>query len=1771
MIQFSPRFVLRAAMLPGWLLLSWAASAPAQQFAITAADVDAEASCALVNGQRQPVTAEKLQHVLGLLPASADVQWTTGNARTDPQESVYQFLVAFRRPVTFGSLFVFSSAGEIRCLNADAAWPARPDNLAAWTALDAPPAQAAARLVVLPSAVTTQAILLTQRRSWPAATVDAVRLFRQRWQNITPGGLAYASREYYREPADFTPPKLFAASLVSTGTGAWQNVGKGRDGRIAAPPVSDVSPEWFMLAWPKRHTLAGLWLHSTASNFTLEYYDGPEAINPRAGLPHEWKKIRNIAENKSHGRWLMFPEPIATRGLRIHVTKVEGRAPQVAEIDGLQAFEDLADRPVQLLGRASSQDAAPPFEVPLALADDGNLTLAVNDASGRRVRNVLARRPLKAGSVLAPWDLRDEQGTLVAPGEYQWSAISCPTLQTRYEFTVYPNVTENAPENAGWFTGMSGSGGWLADHCANSAVCAVDQRIFLGAVMAESGVALIECDLAGHKRWGHSGFAAWTGVGHLASDGKTLFNATQILGTVNDTVWGVDLETKRVRDVLTMPPTAKRKRGLKGIAARQGELLLSVQAPQDWLAGTAAVDDVDLANCYPLYPPARQPRYAHEPVPEPRTDFLRLLRLTETPPGTSAPGSLIYLKSMADAAARQHIVVAFNRPVPLGSVVLPRPDRKDVRVRLSMLKADAPFPPDMNDPRQWLDFPIQPRGDWDVVAAPEGATSRALRLTFIKGEIAASDDLLAGPDSPQPAKDDSLASKSSAAQAALGSFGANAERWQAQLEGLKLLRRRFQNLSSSAEVLTSSGRVGPDGSWDAVRSEPITPENPAIYAQQWKSPQKVRGLAIKEIDGRLTKVDVYTGPLDRPLQLAGSADWQEVAQYEQPRRYYYQPDRKNNADARYLDGYVDFGREIETRAIRLRVVEQWSDQGDRNLYGVRVDRGARDLNPARCRIYGVAAVQYLGGESPIDPLTDERIEVFDSASGKLKQEIPLANPGRIAWNHLGELLAVSNQAVVKLDVATGKHETLIADLQAPGDLAIDRQGRIYVVDRAPERENIRVYSPAGKHLRSIGKAGPRQAGTWEPDRLSRVVDIEIDAQDQLWVVEETYWPKRVTLWSTDGTFKREFLGNTPYGGGGVLDSLDKRRLFCGPLEFELDWQTGHSRLKNLTWTGATPPGEVPIRAEGRTYVVSRTSFGAQCGIVYLYEQDHLKLAAAVGQAGAFQPLHSAEMVARLGGPALDTKKFIWADLNGNGAVDPEEVTLSPKPAQMANVGNFDHYLSVQAGPLRYRVKAYAVGGAPVFEEEHIAGVPPHYVTKLDGGGYHVFGTDGKPETGLAADGSVRWTYPSVGAGGHALYKAATWAADQVVSQFEVIGHETAAGPLGEFLVMHTNAGDWNVWTNDGLLVGPVFRDYRDPQARPWSMQQHERGMILENMTLGQEHFQGYFCRSQADGKFYAVAGHNHVSVVEVLGLDKVRRYSGRIVVTADDIKRAQAWQEQHEQVAVYERTPVIDCYRLDKPPALDGKLDDWPAANASIGQAARLHIGFDDTHLYVAYDTDRTGPLKNTGEQWDRLFKTGAAVDLQLSVDPEAAVDRRGPATGDLRLLLTYMGERPVAVLYRPVAAGGAKGEPWRVVSPVGEAVFDEVRQVERVRMARSPDKPQGGYTVEAAIPLADLGLKPADGLRIKLDWGLLRTGPDGHEVVERLYWANKATAILADAPSEARLHPDLWGFALFHDNHRPTAEDRFDTNFAGTEKKTKPQARDLDDLLDGVKIDGKK
>jgi hypothetical protein len=125
---------------------------------------------------------------------------------------------------------------------------------------------------------------------------------------------------------------------------------------------------------------------------------------------------------------------------------------------------------------------------------------------------------------------------------------------------------------------------------------------------------------------------------------------------------------------------------------------------------------------------------------------------------------------------------------------------------------------------------------------------------------------------------------------------------------------------------------------------------------------------------------------------------------------------------------------------------------------------------------------------------------------------------------------------------------------------------------------------------------------------------------------------------------------------------------------------------------------------------------------------------------------------------------------------------------------------------------------------------------------------------------------------------------------------------------------------------------------------------------------------------------------------------------------------------------------------------------------------------------------------------------------------------GDLRLLITMVANKTKAVLYRPVVPGTPDAEKVPFSSPWRTIIFDKVEDVSsKVKLAF--DK-TGNY--EISVKLDTLGFTPTVGMKVKGDIGILR-GSDG-QTTARIYWSNKATAIVADVPSEAELLPGLWG-----------------------------------------------
>ena len=1704
---------------------------PELAVALKAKDIDLEACKAWVDGKE--TEGDFKNAILATLGVAAGGPWAAEPASTPEKAKQIQYLVVLKKPVKFGSL-LFQKNGTLQYLKPGASLPADPAQAANWVEVTFPPQQSGWRLATV--AGESQAFLCTVKKSWGEwSRFTFLRVMKPRLHNVVPEGLANGEAEHIAYSM-FSPPVYFKAANIVAGSGAWQSHGPDTNGRVARPPVSDIDPAWFVVSWDEPREVTGLLLASNFKAFKVYVYKGPAGINPTVAGPQDWTRIKQDPRSEAGLRWLWFP-PVKTRGLRFVAESTE-RGERWGSIEGLQVFTDLGVGDAQVPQVKAVSDT-PPLAIEFTLPEQRIVSMAVEGGDGRRVRNFPARLKMEAGKQSVGWDLKDESGAFVLPGTYTWKAITHPGLRLKYQLTPYPNVTTVTKENSPWLNGESGSGGWLADHAPPRPVCAVgDDKVFMGAPSAESGVAVIECDLEGHKSWGHGCPMPFVGMSFLASDGTAVY--CMPTGTPADYVWRFTLPDKKFDRLFELRGTPTRFRGATGMAVGDGKLYVAVHARQDGLENAFAASVVDVDRCEPKYPKLQNMNKPDEP--DRRTDFLRLFRLTGTPPGCKG---LTHLETAKQPAARQHIVVALQEELPIGSFVFPVPEANDLQMTISVLKPGAAYPPNPGKDADWRRVYAGKGKGWTVVPAPEKTTTRAIRLSFDKGldeldEALLGDEGGASLDAVGLGLDDAGAGGRETGKAA----------WFAQLEGMRFLKRRFENLFPTCKVSVNSGTVTPEGQWDAKREKPLTPENPGIYMMEWEKPQPIRGLAIKEIDGRFTDIDAWTG--DGSPDMQAEKGWEKLTTYKQPLRNYYQPDSSHNSRAIYIDGSVDFGRDVTTRAIRLRVREQWMWKDSRPT-GVRADRGGSDLDPTRCRIYGVAVLKPAGSDPAADILATQRIEVYDLETKKLVKEIPFPwgsnSYGDLAFAPDGTLHGISDGKVVKVDVEGSKLTPLSLDVRQPTAITFGRAGELFVFDSAADQRVIRVFDTAGKPLRTIGTPGGRIVGPYDPKRFASntgvAVDLAVDEKNQLWVAECDYSPKRVSIWGVDGTFKKDLLGNTNYGGGGCLDPYDPSRLYYTTgggshgLEFALDWKTGKTSLKNVLWQGDSPAGEQPIQVKDRLYLVTRPMFtGQPVGIVYLHEKDRLKCVAAMGDAGSFPLLRTSAILEKLGRQALGKVDFVWSDRSGDGAPQPDEVEFFERGKRSASPGRFDETLGVDSSGFRYEVKEILASGAPVYERKPKAF--ESRVVRMDDGRFFVVG-----ETTMAAvddGGKAVWAHPTEGWGVHAVNQAKTpWYPGQTVAQFDVVGHETAtAGDLGEFFVTNTNCGTWHIWTADGLLAGRVFQDQLGPGPKPWSMREHDRGLDLSDITVGQEHFSGYFCKSRRDGKFYAVAGHNHISVVEVEGFEQFKRLGGTITVTKQDIQKALEWDRGVQSRQLYEAARIIECRRRKTPVSVDGDPAEWEFKSAALdGRDVSLAMTYDDLNLYVCFTASRAGPFLNTGNDWRRLFKTGAAVDLQIGLDPKADLQRKEPAVGDTRLLMTLMGKEPTAVIYQPNAPGSKPDEAWETQTQVARSAFDRVAKLAEVPLAARSS--ENSYCVEAVIPLKSLGLTIVPDVPYKFDWGILASGPDGSEVLARAYWANTQTQMLSDEPIESQLHPDLWGILRFTADSGPKGKPEFD------------------------------
>lgn len=875
-------------------------------------------------------------------------------------------------------------------------------------------------------------------------------------------------------------------------------------------------------------------------------------------------------------------------------------------------------------------------------------------------------------------------------------------------------------------------------------------------------------------------------------------------------------------------------------------------------------------------------------------------------------------------------------------------------------------------------------------------------------------------------------------------------------------------------------------------------------------------------------------------------------------------DAGDKADEKTV-AYAGASWEKELRIIRLTTGE------DRPLFKPTLSRD-REVKLAGLAVHNGLIVCSLSSHSEL---------VFVDASGKDAKELgsaELKDCGSVGFDRQGRLLAIVGKQLVRYDLKerpSGKTtlpapQVVVKGLEDPQQFTCDDNGDLYIADRGASHQ-IKVFSADGTLRRAIGKPGVPKAGAYDPDHLNNPCGVAIDGLHQLWVCEEDYQPKRVSVWSLDGKRLRAFYGPSGYGGGGTLDPQDKTRFTLGGMLFRIDWKSGTDQLETVLFRNESMEGipsgghadgmpEMPHQVGGKRWYSnwhnSSPTNGANMVAIWREQNGITIPVAGLGDAHNWKLLKSEAFKARWpagrdpkGDHGRNRAFFAWSDANGDGLAQPDEVTMiaSSSGGIVIQPDLTAVVTRVSGKTLRYKPAitgdrlAYDLAAGEVLasgvDDPRSSGGDQAWPT-ADGWTVQSLGVAPLSPYSLTGvlKGEPRWSYPNLWPGLHASHEAP-------VPDFpgELIGVTRLLGPpvtpkgsdVGPILAFNGNMGPMFLLTADGLFVATLFQDVRT--GKPWSMPVAERGMLLNEVAPHDENFWPSITQT-ADGLVYVQDGARS-SLVRVDNLESLRRLPPQpLTVTEADLLKAREVQTRNElarQQAMGNGTLKIAVGT--QAPTVDGKLDDWQghdwaavdlrgtAANFnsdsrpySVHAAARVA----GDRLYLAWRTTEKDLLRNSGENPIAPFKTGGCLDLMLGTDPGADPKRANPVAGDLRLLVTRLKDKTQdktrATLYRAVVPGTAKpvgfSSPWRTIT------LDRVDDISaEVEFAAS-----GDGLFEVSVPLAVLEWKPKPGSTVKADLGILRG--DGANTLQRVYWSNKGTAIVSDVPSEAQLTPALWG-----------------------------------------------
>lgn len=808
--------------------------------------------------------------------------------------------------------------------------------------------------------------------------------------------------------------------------------------------------------------------------------------------------------------------------------------------------------------------------------------------------------------------------------------------------------------------------------------------------------------------------------------------------------------------------------------------------------------------------------------------------------------------------------------------------------------------------------------------------------------------------------------------------------------------------------------------------------------------------------------------------------------------------------------------------------------------------------------------------------------------GAKRQEwgtVPLANPRGLAFDKEGRLLALSGESLVRYrlpealkpfqGITTGANdptirgrsltlpapETVLIHLDKPQNLTLDLEGSIYISERG-DSHCIRVFAPTGEPLRTIGKPGKPATGRYDPARINNPNGMAIDDKGHLWVAENDFQPKRVSVWDAKtGKLWKAFYGGPVYGGGGQVDSRDPNLFYYSGMTLALDRKTRDSKPTQIYYRKDNDPLQMdydwggapqqPIYVNGKTYLTDCYNLPPTNGIPFatlwmMQANGIARPVAAFGRANDWKLLKTAAYRSRWpqgvdpngkdwwygDGAEKNGTFFLWTDKNGDGKIQPEEIEMKKAITGGVTVMPDLSFILAQMGSgggqrsaVRFAPTGFGKGGVPQYDFNggQVLATGTDWSPSTGGdqvwagkAGWSVFSTAPQPYSTYSVagfkDGKPQWSYPNLWPGLHASHDAPLPDhPGEIIGLTKLLGPSvTPKGEAGEMLAYNGNKGNVYLMTTDGLFVATLFQDCR---KKGWDAPKATVGQDMTPYSLGEESFFPTITQTK-DGAIYL---QGNTSLMQLEGLENITRLPAQtLTVSANELAEAQTYFTQKEIARQQTQADSLKPLQISlrtAAPLVEEKSGDWkPDALTKIDNRASAGMAVFGDRLYAYWKTDDSDLLRNKPLALQNLFKTGGALDLMLDAIP-----------GGERLLVTKVNGKTVAVLYQPRVPGNT-AEPVKFVSNIGTLKTTVMDRVEDV--SGQIELTQDGASYQISASLALLNIAPQSGKSLRGDIGILRG--NGFQTLQRVYWRNKATGLVSDLATEAELTPELWGTLLF-------------------------------------------